>query len=923
MNRNRLLCVMVVMLLAISLLPARQAAYAAPVLDEIDPETVYVPGEVVITMPDGMSSRSYAASATTVARAVGAQVVGVSGPLAVLSFAEDADVEAIAEQLTFTGQVEYAQPNYIYMVPEFTDQAADPVIQSEYKFTGSNGSVVAMSWDEASQLRSVASASYTSQALPVFPNELPAGNSWGWDKVEADLMWNDTRGNPTICLLDTGVEYRHPDLSGVSANGYDYYNNDSSSADDNGHGTHLAGVMVGKANNGAGTVVGISRGKVLAVKVLNSQGVGTSYSVSAGINYCGRNSGIKVINLSLGTTQEDTLVYNALRMAVSYPYYKLVVAAAGNSSVSTPLFPAAWADATQNGPNSSPNEISAGLISVAAGRAPSPYTYWVDRDADRFMDPNEQYTSDQCASGMQLEDGTSVGSNYGSWVNMVAPGDSIYGAMPMYTPFYLNYYKGYQKGYDTMSGSSVAAAFVSGAAARVFAYVPSTKPATIGNAWVKQRLLDNGDPLTYAVENNMALDPAIGFDNPTDYFAYGEPVTYGVPFDIDDDDENDTILAPFCWPTTGGPFTSTHSMANTKYLNVAAAMGRAALYTEVKDAITGMPLTNATVGVMNQYNKIAASSVTYAGSARVLITNIPMEYSPGVDANYWLVVNMRGYTAGWAKYENIGVLDAAMAGNISTPSYSKVSLAPANQIQFVLDWIDPVITQSDSVDTLDANLDMYMFLPVNGGPGGEEGIIGTQYSESGNARLLEYIPGLEDVFLGQGTLLEPSQMGQPVTFFSPFALFNLDGGVDVGADWEGNYMAQTESITVKMLKTFGAPNYAIPRITNGQPYTLVVTDYSRDGQPGTNNYLISDPAHDLFVEPVVRVWSRGYLIQTIKLETAGGDCPADANPNNWNDTWQVLTWSATMKPTVTNSLFAVNQCGRSNDNFLPYYDPQP
>ena len=88
------------------------------------------------------------------------------------------------------------------------------------------------------------------------------------------------------------MDSKHPDLRGKALNGYDFFNDDKLSADDNGHGTHVAGIIIAKQNYNYKTdesTAGVSNGKVLGVKVLGAQGYGTSYSLAAGIIYAAKN----------------------------------------------------------------------------------------------------------------------------------------------------------------------------------------------------------------------------------------------------------------------------------------------------------------------------------------------------------------------------------------------------------------------------------------------------------------------------------------------------------------------------------------------------------------------------------------------------------------------------------------------------------
>jgi subtilisin family serine protease len=164
---------------------------------------------------------------------------------------------------------------------------------------------------------------------------------WGVSRVGADKIWDKTTGSGiVVAVIDTGVQLDHSDLVNNIGSGYDFVNNDINAYDDNGHGTHVAGI-IGAVNNGDGTVGPAFGARIMPIKVLNASGYGYLSDVAKGIYYAVDN-GARIINLSLGTTQ-DTFV---LREAVRYAGQRgvLVVAAAGNSYGQSCVYPAAYAE---------------------------------------------------------------------------------------------------------------------------------------------------------------------------------------------------------------------------------------------------------------------------------------------------------------------------------------------------------------------------------------------------------------------------------------------------------------------------------------------------------------------------------------------------------------------------------------------------
>jgi len=224
--------------------------------------------------------------------------------------------------------------------------------------------------------------------------------------------------NVNVAVIDTGIDASHPDLNVID--GVNFAKGKSWS-DGNGHGTHVSGTIAAK-NNDIG-VVGVAPGANLyAVKVLDNRGSGFMSDVIAGVNWVASNAGtIDVANMSLGGSTSSTLnaaVENAVSKGVVF------VVAAGNDR----------ADACSQSPASAPNAITVSALD--------------DRDGISNNDPFASF------------------SNYGSCVDMIAPGVYI-----------LSTWKG--GGYNTISGTSMASPHVAGAAALYLASNPGSSPADV------------------------------------------------------------------------------------------------------------------------------------------------------------------------------------------------------------------------------------------------------------------------------------------------------------------------------------------------------------------------------------------------------------------------------------------------------------
>ena len=171
---------------------------------------------------------------------------------------------------------------------------------------------------------------------PLFPHQ------WALDQMNTPEAWarGATGANTTIAVVDTGVDLQHPDLSSKIVAGHDFVasNGDCPAGpqDENGHGTHVAGIAAAVTDNGIGVAGVAPDAKIMPVRVLDADGSGASDDVAAGIVWAA-DHGAEVINLSLGELpivgQLEPL--NAeIEAAVTHAWDRgsLVVAAAGNET---------------------------------------------------------------------------------------------------------------------------------------------------------------------------------------------------------------------------------------------------------------------------------------------------------------------------------------------------------------------------------------------------------------------------------------------------------------------------------------------------------------------------------------------------------------------------------------------------------------
>jgi thermitase len=173
------------------------------------------------------------------------------------------------------------------------------------------------------------------------PNDTLYSKQWNLAKINAPAAWDVSQGGfGPIAIVDTGITTTSTDLSGQVVTGYNFVSNSTNTNDDNGHGTHVAGIVAGATNNGAGVASIGYKGSLMPVKVLDDTGAGTYASVASGIIFA-TDHGAKIINLSLGGSSSST----TLSSAVSYAQRKgvIIVAAAGNNGNSAAVYPASYA----------------------------------------------------------------------------------------------------------------------------------------------------------------------------------------------------------------------------------------------------------------------------------------------------------------------------------------------------------------------------------------------------------------------------------------------------------------------------------------------------------------------------------------------------------------------------------------------------
>lgn len=191
-----------------------------------------------------------------------------------------------------------------------------------------------------------------------FPNDPDFSEQWALHNtgqtggqpdadIDAPEAWDIEKGKPSvlIAIVDTGVDYSHPDLAGGRVRtdlDRDFINDDDDAMDDHGHGTYCAGIAAADTNNAVG-IAGVCQGcQILPVKVLDSSGSGTTETVAQGIQYAAQ-VGAQIISMSLGMAS-NCGCSQTIAQVINYAFEggSLLIAASGNDYDKTRLsYPAA------------------------------------------------------------------------------------------------------------------------------------------------------------------------------------------------------------------------------------------------------------------------------------------------------------------------------------------------------------------------------------------------------------------------------------------------------------------------------------------------------------------------------------------------------------------------------------------------------
>lgn len=400
----------------------------------------YVPSQLIVCFNpeffsndeelENISSQLHAEYNATVLR--DSTELGIPGAQ-LLQLPDNVSVEEAIDWYTNNQSILFAEPNYILKI-------SPPIPPSEEKIMN----VI----DDTTQ-----NGEMKFGLEAVYPNDPYYSKQWNLNKIQLPSAWDLTKGSDSviIAILDTGVDYTHPDFAGniwtnpleVPNNrkdddnngfiddvyGWDFVNNDNSPLDDYGHGTKIASIIGSKSNNLKGLSGILWNVKIMPIKTADSEGTWVSDQVE-GVKYA-KSKGAKIIVCSFGGYQRESLQAAMIDQSPN----QLFVCAAGNDARNTDYYP--------HYPSSFTNS---NIISVAATDN-SDFLCWF--------------------------------SNYGqNSVDVAAPGAGIYAL-------------GLNSQYSNVDGTSYAGPHVAGLAGLILSINPTKSPSEI-----RQLIVNNVDKVS-------------------------------------------------------------------------------------------------------------------------------------------------------------------------------------------------------------------------------------------------------------------------------------------------------------------------------------------------------------------------------------------------------------------------------------------
>ena len=220
--------------------------------------------------------------------------------------------------------------------------------------------------------------------------------TWNVTDVTATKVWptGDVGSGVKVAIIDTGMDYRLADLAPNYAGGYNFIAKNTNPLDDNGHGTHVAGIIAAAAE-GTGVKGVAPSARLYPLKVLSASGAGSYSNIIAALQWCVTNK-MQIASMSLGADVNSKALHDACTAASNAGV--LLVAAAGNSGTAGGLsntveYPAAYG----------------AVIAVAAVDAKNARPYWSSTGPKvELAAPGVNISSDKLGGGLVTMSGTSM-----------------------------------------------------------------------------------------------------------------------------------------------------------------------------------------------------------------------------------------------------------------------------------------------------------------------------------------------------------------------------------------------------------------------------------------------------------------------------------------------------------------------------------
>jgi subtilisin family serine protease len=287
----------------------------------------YVPGEVLVKYKNTVDNTVANSNSKNFGYRIKKKILNKEtnrGAFHLLGADKNADIFSVIETLKQNSDVEYAQPNYIYRAMTNDTNYSDL-------------------WALKNTGQSVTAATYTGNPGTA-GKDIDVETAWG---LQSDCS------SVVVAVIDSGVKYDQADLvnnmvngsytcpTGTGIYGCDFVDGDNDPMDLNGHGTHVSGIIGAEGNNSQGITGVCQTAQILAVRVLDAAGSGTTTGIIAGLDFAaGTASGqgnAKIINMSLGGGGYDYALETSITNAASNGV--VVVAAAGNSGLDHTYYP--------------------------------------------------------------------------------------------------------------------------------------------------------------------------------------------------------------------------------------------------------------------------------------------------------------------------------------------------------------------------------------------------------------------------------------------------------------------------------------------------------------------------------------------------------------------------------------------------------